>query len=182
MQVTKPTSQKEISFYGDQEFKYLYNSLPEEFKKALSQNREIKSRDIKKLLKKTFPKTKFSVRTHGNSLRIEYTDGPALEKVEKVAKWESEGFNGMYDIGTSKRHLVLMPDGTTKELNIPWRFVFIERSYSEKSLKKAVKDLNFQDFLTVKCSESRCYLNPIGNVPFYQLQKKVKDYLRKIDL
>ena len=58
---------------------------------------------IRTELKANFPGIKFSVRSQnyagGNSIRVEYTDGPKAEAVEEItAKYEMGTFNGMEDI------------------------------------------------------------------------------------
>jgi acyl-CoA hydrolase len=58
---------------------------------------------IKAELKSKFPKTKFSVRSSnfsgGNSVDIDWVDGPTTENVNKVVKKYQYGhFNGMEDI------------------------------------------------------------------------------------
>lgn len=71
---------------------------------------------IRKELKKRWPEAKFSVRTDkyagGASIRIEYTDGPALEDVERFGnRFEGAGFDGMVDLKYHRYHWRL-PDGT----------------------------------------------------------------------
>ena len=66
-------------------------------------------------LKKEFPGTKFSVRSDvyagGASIRVEYTDGPALKDVEAVCnEYNGSGFDGMIDMKIHYQHYIL-PDG-----------------------------------------------------------------------
>lgn len=61
------------------------------------------SKAIRKELKKAYPLTKFSVTSHsfsgGNSVAIEWIDGPTSESVGKIAnKYQYGHFNGMEDI------------------------------------------------------------------------------------
>jgi hypothetical protein len=61
------------------------------------------SQQIKKILKKEFPKTKFSVKSSnysmGDSINISWIDGVAERKVEKlICRYQYGNFNGMEDI------------------------------------------------------------------------------------
>lgn len=61
------------------------------------------AKEIKSLLRKTYPGTKFSVRSDqfagGDAVRISYTDGPASEEVNKlVSKYQYGNFDGMTDM------------------------------------------------------------------------------------
>lgn len=58
---------------------------------------------IRKELKKEFPLTKFSVTSQifagGNSVHIEWTDGPTMDQVDKITNKYQEGhFNSMEDM------------------------------------------------------------------------------------
>jgi len=61
------------------------------------------SQEIRKILKKEFPKTKFSVKSNnysmGDSIDINWIDGVAKRKVEKlISHFQYGKFNGMDDI------------------------------------------------------------------------------------
>lgn len=65
--------------------------------------RIIAAKNIRKELKKTFPKIKFSVTSEvfagGDSVDIKWTNGPSVDKVEKMTdKYQGGYFNGMEDI------------------------------------------------------------------------------------
>lgn len=71
---------------------------------------------VRAALKKAFPGTKFSVRSHtysgGASIDVRYTDGPKGRDVEKVAKrYAGASFDGMIDLKYHHEHY-LCPDGT----------------------------------------------------------------------
>jgi hypothetical protein len=73
---------------------------------------------VRQALKKAFPGTKFSVRSdtyaNGASIRVRYTDGPASDKVDAVARgFAGSGFDGMIDLKFYKDHW-LMPDGSVQ--------------------------------------------------------------------
>ncbi len=60
-------------------------------------------KEIRKILKKNFPETKFGVKTEvfsgGDSARAVWVDGPTEEQVQKLIKKFQEGnFNGMIDM------------------------------------------------------------------------------------
>jgi len=61
------------------------------------------SRNLRAILKHDFPGVKFGVKSHaysgGDSVRVEYTDGPALRKVEAVVDlFGTKTFDGMQDL------------------------------------------------------------------------------------
>ena len=70
---------------------------------------------LRKELKSNFPKTKFSVTSDHNSIRVSYNGaggGPIWEDVDNVAhRFAGGGFDGMIDLAYSKSHYML-PDGT----------------------------------------------------------------------
>ena len=67
------------------------------------------AKNIRKELKVAFPGIKFSVRSNsfagGNSINIEWTEGPTREEVENIAnKYEQGSFDGMTDCYNYKRN------------------------------------------------------------------------------
>ena len=71
---------------------------------------------LRKQLKKSFPDTKFSVRTRryagGSSLDVKWTDGPTYESVKSVVHpYEGTKFDGMIDMEFGIDQW-LLPDGT----------------------------------------------------------------------
>ncbi|WP_457641242.1 LPD29 domain-containing protein [Persephonella sp.] len=165
------------------DFEYLFQDLPLEFQNALRENRRITARDLKKMLKRFFPKTKFYVRTSryagGSSVDIRYTDGPALEKVENLLNWDTKGFDGMYDLSYSKRRRVLMPDMTIRELEFDWYgYVSVYREYSKEAYEKAIKELGYEGVATVEGKPGYYYVHTKA----WDIQRMIYEYLRKIDL
>jgi hypothetical protein len=79
-----------------------------------------KGKEIRKILKKEFPKTKFSVTTK-HSINIKYTDGPSEIFVDELVN-EFESYDR--DEATGE----ILSGGNT--------FVFIKRNYSDKVLKE----------------------------------------------
>jgi len=85
---------------------------------------------IRKELKGTFPKQKFSVKTRGGSMsdaiHVDWTDGVATNKVrKKIDKFK----NIDYDDATGE----ILGGGNT--------FVFAERGYSDQARKKVEKKI-----------------------------------------
>jgi hypothetical protein len=57
------------------------------------------AKEIRKQLKRAFPDTKFSVRTDGGAIRINWNNGPTTQAVNDITKcYEYGHFNGMEDI------------------------------------------------------------------------------------
>lgn len=78
---------------------------------------------IRKTLKEQFPKVKFSVKQHYNSIYVRWTDGPALTRVSPVVKaFEGSTFDGMYDL---KSYVTSEYEG--EEVQFGADYVFPER-------------------------------------------------------
>ena len=66
---------------------------------------------VRKALKKSFPETKFSVRSKsyagGASIDVRWTDGPQWEEVTSVVyPYQGAGFDGMIDLKFHKEHYI----------------------------------------------------------------------------
>lgn len=60
---------------------------------------------VRATLKASFPGVKFSVRSDGSALRIEYTDGPTTKAVNSVVQaYAGGGFDGSIDMAYYKSH------------------------------------------------------------------------------
>ena len=71
---------------------------------------------IRKVLKREFPETRFSVRSEkyagGASIHVSWTNGPLDREVSPLAKrYEAAGFDGMIDMKYHKQHY-LRTDGS----------------------------------------------------------------------
>jgi uncharacterized FlaG/YvyC family protein len=88
------------------------------------------SQNIKKELKRAYPNVKFSVRSDGNSVRIEWIDGVTEQQVENIAnKYEMGKFDSMADMYEYK------DEGRTfRKLFGGANYIFTNREYSEKAL------------------------------------------------
>lgn len=78
--------------------------------------------NIKKELKAAFPKVKFSVTSErfsgGNSVSVEWTDGPTSKKVREITgKYSGGSFDGMVDLYTYSRSPWTEVFGSTKYLS-----------------------------------------------------------------
>ena len=92
---------------------------------------------IKKELKKVFPNTTFSVKSTnfsmGNSVRVNYTDGPLQSKVEDVVnKYQYGDFDGMEDIYRYNNHRDDIPQA---------QYVNVKREISPEIKNKIVKEI-----------------------------------------
>lgn len=74
---------------------------------------------VRKELKRSFPGTKFSVRTDGNALNVSWMEGPTGKAVdEALAPYKGGRFDGMIDLAYSVKSW-LRPDGTAFHASSP---------------------------------------------------------------
>ena len=181
--------------YSFCKYNYLFQDLPIEFQNALKEDRQVNTKDLKKLLRRLFPGTKFYIRkdsySGGSSVNIYYVDGPAKEKVEKAMSWNTRGFNGMYDISYSKTYKVLMPDMSIRKLEFDWYgYVFVHREYSKKAIEKFLYQIKSEfDVSDVKIHDGTFYVGSkeMGKIAYLQCndwrkQNELLQMLSKIDL
>lgn len=100
---------------------------------------------IRQELKKLFPNTKFQVTcknySGGNSVDVDYTDGPALEKVEAIVnKYEYGSFDGMTDCYNYDNVIEGLPQT---------KYLFVHRTLSVETRTNIIKGLNFGDWDTM---------------------------------
>ena len=109
------------------------------------------SKNIKRELKDAYPKTKFSVRARsysgGNSIDINWTDGPTSEEVEKITgKYQEGHFNGMEDIYEySKTNVWPSVFGGAK-------YVMWHRHHSKEAYLQAVAEVEKEYGIKLKVS------------------------------
>ena len=108
-------------------------------------------KNLRRELKDAFPETKFSVRSRsysgGDSIDINWTDGPTTEVVEKISgKYQQGSFNGMEDIYEYSSSNV-WPDvfGGAK-------YVMTNRSYSNEAYLQAVAEVEKEWGIKLKVS------------------------------
>jgi hypothetical protein len=108
-------------------------------------------KNLRRELKDAFPETKFSVRSRsysgGDSIDINWTDGPTTEVVEKISgKYQQGNFNGMEDIYEYSNSNV-WPDvfGGAK-------YVMTNRSYSNEAYLQAVAEVEKEWGIKLKVS------------------------------
>jgi hypothetical protein len=92
---------------------------------------------IRKALKASFPKTKFSVcMSPGGAIRITYTDGPLHEDVKSVAmQFGSKNFNGQTDCPYQTYCVIETPEGLVQ--HSIYAMIFVDREYSDEAMAKA---------------------------------------------
>lgn len=90
--------------------------------------------NLRKELKKAFPRVKFSVRSDYDSVNIRWIDGPTAKQVEDISrKYKAGSFNGMEDIYEYNSN--------------PWgnvfgdcKYIFTRREYSDQFIGQAIDD------------------------------------------
>lgn len=96
---------------------------------------------IRRILKAAFPATKFSVITERGSMvssvRIGYTDGPTVKRVEALVNgFEAGSFDGMTDSYNYDRDCAVMIDGVAYRPGC--RYVFVNRELSPRAVLLAM--------------------------------------------
>ena len=91
---------------------------------------------VRKALKHEFPGTKFSVRSDsyagGASVEVEWTDGPTLRRVQKIANlYRGAEFDGMTDSMSYHQSLIAGPDGNVEEVSFGADFAPCQRTLSD---------------------------------------------------
>lgn len=114
----------------EKEFSYLTVTADYYDKKTAANN-------LRKVLKKRFPHTKFSVvNEHSDTYHISWTDGPNTEKVDDVANlFEGKGFDGMEDYEYQKHSLFMDRYGHLG-------YVFTNRSISDIHRQEELNAIN----------------------------------------
>jgi len=120
------------------------------------------SQQIRKILKKEFPKTKFSVKSSnysmGDSINISWVDGVAERKVEKLINYFQYGeFNGMEDIY----------EYTNRREDIPQtKYLFCDRKISD-------------EFYFLKLDEMRTKWDFLANITKENIDKTSQEVFDK---
>lgn len=97
------------------------------------------AKNIRKELAIAFPGVKFSVRgksySMGNSIRVEWTDGPTVKQVDKIVdKYSAGTFDGMTDCYNYSKTDFNKTFGSSK-------YIMPNRHYSDKLIAKAIEEL-----------------------------------------
>ncbi|WP_051462231.1 LPD29 domain-containing protein [Methyloversatilis discipulorum] len=96
------------------------------------QGSKVAAVNIRKVLKGTFPKVKFSVRCDGSAIRVRWTDGPIAQAVtEAIARFEAGRFDGMTDCYEYRRDVWHDLFGSVQ-------YIFEERAHSDALVEKAI--------------------------------------------
>jgi hypothetical protein len=120
------------------------------------------SQQIRKILKKEFPKTKFSVKSSnysmGDSINISWVDGVAEKKVEKlISHYQCGDFNGMEDIY----------EYTNRREDIPQtKYLFCDRKISD-------------EFYFLKLDEMRTKWDFLANIAKENIDKTSQEVFDK---
>jgi len=118
---------------------------------------------IKKKLKTSFPKRKFSVRSSkyagGSSISIGWTDGETEETVEKlIGGFHGATFDGMIDL---KEYHDSKFEG--EDVHFGNDFLFCNRKYSREFIQRVtdqiIIDWGWQDKRIVVMGDKHCYID-----------------------
>ena len=93
---------------------------------------------IRRLLKQQYPTVKFSVRSEiysgGDAVRIEYTDGPPTEAIDRlVRQYEAGTFDGMIDLYEYNNSNPDLPQV---------KYITTHRSYSRQAIRECMEHVN----------------------------------------
>ncbi len=127
--------------HNPQEDKAQYNLAVEKMKTAypnlLQGGREVVEKNIRKLLKESFPDTKFSVKKESyNSTRVNWEDGPTTDQVNEIAKRFQDGhFDSMTDCQSYTNTPFSDVYGNVTS-------VFSSRSLSDDRVAEAIETIN----------------------------------------
>ena len=112
---------------------------------------KVAAKNLRALLKKKFPKQKFSVAKSGGAYYVTWTDGVAMTEVEKVTKMFSGGyFDGMTDMWQEVKNLFGELFGTID-------YCFEQREISDELRNRvfeeytAENNFNLEDKTTLEC-------------------------------
>lgn len=106
--------------------------------------------EIRKILKKEFPETKFSVRSSnfagGNAVNVEYINGPTEDQIkEKIGHFQYGHFNGMEDIYEYSNNIEGLPQtkwlSINRELTEQVQRQIAERIKQEYGIDQPTEDL-----------------------------------------
>ena len=90
---------------------------------------------MRKALKESFGKFKFSVRSDANSIRVRWVDGPNAEQVDAVVQRFRGGyFDGMTDYQGGYEHEL-----NGKRVKFAATFVFTDRDHSPEAIHRAIE-------------------------------------------
>jgi len=130
--------------YPDKRVGWLFEELPEEFREKVTKGERITGREVRRYLKRLFPKGRFKIRVN-YSLRVVILGGAGKEEVERaLMNFETLTSNPMIDYRGIKTHTVLMPDGSVKEIRFSWSGVCVEVDWKirEALIEKALEEIH----------------------------------------
>ena len=130
--------------YPDKKVGWLFEELPEEFREKVVKGERITGKEVRRYLKRLFPKGKFRIKVD-YSLRVVILGGAGRKEVERaLMKFETSTFNPMIDYSGIKIHTVLMPDGSLKEIRFNWNGISVEVDWKirEALIEKALEKIH----------------------------------------
>ncbi|RUM29692.1 MAG: hypothetical protein DSY42_05980 [Aquifex sp.] len=130
--------------YPDLRVRWRFEELPEEFREKIIKGEKITGREVRKYLKRLFPKGKFKIKTN-YSLKVTIFGGAGKEEVEKaLAEFNTKTSDAMIDYIGVISHSVLMPDGSVKDIRFGWSLVCVEVDWEtrQKLIEKALEEFH----------------------------------------
>jgi hypothetical protein len=100
---------------------------------------------LREALRRHWPEIKFSVRSKsyagGASIRVAWLNGPSSSMVDHVAqRFAGADFDGMIDLKSYHRDLLVAPDGTMREVHFGADFVFCRRETDDALMPACVTE------------------------------------------
>lgn len=112
------------------------------------------SKNIKRELKNKYPKAKFSIRRSGNSIDINYTNGPSFNEVELIInKYVAGKFDCMTDSYDCHTTEFIKLFGSAD-------YIFIRRLYTEDIIQKVI-EVSGINKSSYTFADGRCYIDDI---------------------
>jgi hypothetical protein len=98
---------------------------------------------IRRDLKAHFPGTKFSVKCHkyagGSSIDVSWYDGARVADVQKIARrYEGASFDGMQDLKTYNRSLVVNEQGQPEEIGYGVDYIHCNRHITNRDTQEVI--------------------------------------------
>jgi hypothetical protein len=120
---------------------------------------------IRTSLKEAFPTIKFSVRSDGTAIRVNWVDGPTVRQVDAVVeRFAGGGFDGMQDLAYNTPKLL---DGERVQFGGKYIFTTREttRAYLERYLRQAARKCGVDlDDVFIAGRDEHAYLGTKGTL------------------
>lgn len=114
------------------------------------------AKNIRTELKRSFPKTKFAVKTKrysgGNSVNVNWTDGPTQQQVDKIVKAYSAGdFDGSTDTYNYTGSAWVEVFGEAK-------YAFTSRTYSKAFVERVIKAKGYEGQVNIEGTDESAWV------------------------